>query len=95
MTKIVILIRCRQRKNQVKVFFRLFITSFDRTRAADHENLLFSLSKYFFLVKNSEKLQRCQFSRKTHLFENAQNFLLSSFFQLLEIFFSDSASKTE
>ncbi len=82
-------------KSSKSFFFRLFFTSFDRTRVADHENLLFSLSKYSLLVKKSEKLQRCHFSRKTHLFENAQNFLLSSFFQLLEMFFSDSASKTE
>ena len=37
----------------------------------------------------------CRFSRKTHLFRNVRNFLLLSFFQLLKIIFSDSASKTE
>ncbi len=77
-------LRCRQFKLRVN-----FFTPFDRVRAADHENLLFSLSKYFLPIEKDEILERYHFSRKI------QKFLLRSFFQLLRIIFSDSASKTE
>ncbi len=88
-------VRCRQCKFRVKFFFRGFFTSFDRAWAADHEKLLFSLSKCCFQVEKYEKLERSRFFQKTQLFQNMQNFLFHSFFQLLKIFFSDSASKTE
>jgi len=77
-----------------KIFFACF-TSSDRALAADHENLLFSLSKCFLPVEKYEVLRTCRFSTKTQLFRNVQNLLLRSFFQLLKIIYPDSESKAE
>jgi hypothetical protein len=88
-------VRCGQVKLQVKFFFSFFFTSFDRLSLAEHEKLLFSLSKYFFRVEKYEKLGGTRFFQKTQLFRNEQNFPLSSSCKLVRIFFTDSASKTE
>ncbi len=78
-----------------KIFFLAFFTPFDRVRAADHEYLLFSLSKYFIQVEKYEIVRGCRFCKKAYLFRNIQKLLLYYLFQLLKILFSDSASKTE
>jgi hypothetical protein len=64
----------------VKVFFFIFVKSFDRARVADHGNLLFSLSKYFFLVEKHENLAENCYYQQTQLFQNVQSFVLRSFF---------------
>jgi hypothetical protein len=87
-------VRCRQFELSVK-FFCFVSTSFDRARAADHEKLLFCLSKCFLSVKKNEIFKGCQFTKKTNHFKNVPNFLLHSFLQALEIIFLDSASKIE
>ena len=76
---IVFFLRCRQSEFRVKICFCLFFTSFDRVLAADHEYLLFSLTKFFGSVEKYEKLDGCHFSRKPHLFQNVRNFLLCFF----------------
>jgi hypothetical protein len=69
-----ITVRCRQFKLQVKFFLAFLFTWFDRTRAADHENLLLSLSKYFLPVEKYEILEGCRLSRKTHLLQKCAKF---------------------
>ena len=77
-------------------FFRRFFTSFDRPRAANHENLLFSLGKYFLPSGRKRRNTRKEsFFEKNTILRNMQNFLLHPFFQLLNIIFLDSVSKTE
>ncbi len=57
-----------------KNFFLRFFTSSDRAWAADHEKLLFSLSKYFLLFEKYEIPERCRFSRKKHPLEMCEIF---------------------
>ncbi len=78
-------------QNAIKNFF----PSFDRVWTANHEKRLFSFSKCFLQVEKYEILERCRFSRKTHLFRKVQSFMLCSFFRLLQLIFLDSASKTQ
>lgn len=78
-----------------KFFPPFFFAWHDRGWAADHEKPLFSLSRYFLPAKTYEILERRRFSRKAHIFRNMQNVLSRSFFQFLETFPPDSASKTE
>ncbi len=73
-------IRCRQFKLRVKIFFAFFSTSFGRFLAADHEYLLFSLSKSFFPLEKYEILERCRFSRKMHPFTKCAKFSILLFF---------------
>ena len=77
-------ISCRQCKLQVKFFFVILFTSFDRVEVGDHEYLLFSLTKFFLSVESYEILRGCQFCQKTHLFQKYVIFLLSSFFPTSE-----------
>jgi hypothetical protein len=62
--------------------------SSDRARAANHENLPFSLRKCFFPVEKHETLKRYRFSKKMC------KILWCALFLLLKVIFSDSASKT-
>ena len=56
---------------------------------------ILALANASFESKNTKYLEGVVFFKKHILFKYVQNFLLHSFFQLLKIIFSDSASKTE
>src|SRR5271156_5692615 len=79
-------VRCKQFKLQI--FFAFFFTPSDRARAADHENLLFSLSKCFLPVESCEILEMCRFSRKAHPFSKCAKFSTFFFFYASENNFS-------
>ena len=79
----------------MKFVFCLFSISFDRVEVADHEYLLFSLSKFFLPIENYEILKWYRFCQKMHLFQKPVKFFISFLFPSLKIIFANSASQTE
>ena len=86
-------VQAKQKSNEI--FLSTFFASFDRVEAADHEYLLFILTKFFLPVENYEILRRYRFCQKMHLLQKCVKLQLYFFSRLLKIIFSDSESQTE
>jgi len=88
-------VRCTQFKLQVNFFFGFFLHHLIELELLITNIYFLALVNASFRPKNT-KYWKNFFSLKNHIFfENQQNFLLYSFFQLFKIIFSDWAWKTD
>ena len=88
-------VRCKQFKLQVKNFFLVFLHHLIERELLITKIYFLVLADASFRSKNTKYSKDSDFFEKHIFCQNVPNFLLRSFFQLLKINFSDSASKTE
>ena len=90
-----LLYKVRQCTLRVKFFSRFFSIPFDRVWAADHENLILSLTENFLPLQKCAMFEWIRFFEKTHLFRKCGNFLTTKLnFCVIKLSYSESALKT-